>query len=225
MNFHKPNRILTRAARPAALIEANLRDLLRQLGEAVAGRAGVPVTVVRNKIDLLDEPPGIAEADGRTVVSLSALTGAGIDALRTHLKDCAGFLPDRPGALSARRRHLDALARETTSADELVALCMRCGEVNLTVMGMLDEAHTTRYGHPEPTPVRIHPKKGKAILVSGHDLKDLEEILKQSQGKGINVYTHGEMLPTHAYPKLKAFEHLAGNYGGAWQDQSKRQAD
>jgi hydroxylamine reductase len=98
---------------------------------------------------------------------------------------------------------------------------MRCGEVNLKVMGMLDTANTGAYGHPVPAKVRVNPLKGKALLVSGHDLKDLENILRQTEGKGINVYTHGEMLPAHGYPGLKKYRHLAGNYGGAWQDQQK----
>jgi hydroxylamine reductase len=101
-----------------------------------------------------------------------------------------------------------------------VALNLRCGEVNLKVMELLDAANTGAYGHPTPTSVRVEPLKGKAILVSGHDLKDLEELLKQTEGKGINVYTHGEMLPAHGYPKLKAYKHLVGNYGGAWQVQA-----
>ncbi len=88
-------------------------------------------------------------------------------------------------------------------------------------MGLLDAANTGAYGHPVPTKVRVEPLKGKAILVSGHDLKDLYELLVQTEGKGINVYTHGEMLPAHSYPKLHAFKHLAGNYGGAWQEQRK----
>ncbi|HOO55563.1 MAG TPA: hydroxylamine reductase [bacterium] len=114
---------------------------------------------------------------------------------------------------------LDFLTRENPSVDELLGLALRCGEANLRVMELLDAANTGAYGHPEPTGVRVTPLKGKAILVSGHDLKDLEEILKQSEGKGINVYTHGEMLPCHGYPGLKKYQHLAGNYGGAWQNQ------
>jgi len=114
---------------------------------------------------------------------------------------------------------LDYLTNEHPTVDALVGLCLRCGEVNLKVMELLDAAHTGAYGHPVPTAVRVEPVKGKAILVSGHDLKDLEELLKQTEGKGINVYTHGEMLPAHGYPKLKAYKQLVGNYGGAWQDQ------
>lgn len=116
---------------------------------------------------------------------------------------------------------LSYLCNDKYSVDELFNYCMRCGEINLKVMGMLDEAHTSTYGHPVPTKVRITPLKGKAILVSGHDLKDLEELLKQTEGKGINIYTHGEMLPAHGYPGLKRYKHLVGNYGGAWQDQQK----
>ncbi len=116
---------------------------------------------------------------------------------------------------------LDFLVKENVTADELLAASLKCGEVNLKIMGLLDEANTGVYGHPEPTKVRIEPVKGKAILVSGHDLKDLEAVLVQTEGKGINVYTHGEMLPAHGYPGLKKYKHLAGNYGGAWQDQKK----
>ena len=116
---------------------------------------------------------------------------------------------------------LDYLAHESPCLDELVALAFKVGEVNLTVMGLLDAANTGAYGNPVPTAVRVEPVKGKAIVVSGHDLKDLEALLKQTEGKGINVYTHGEMLPAHGYPELKKYKHLVGNYGGAWQDQRK----
>ena len=103
--------------------------------------------------------------------------------------------------------------------DELLGWALKVGELNLKIMELLDSVHTQTYGNPEPTPVRITPVKGKCILVSGHDLKDLEELLKQTAGKGINVYTHGEMLPCHAYPGLKKYPHLVGNFGGAWQNQ------
>ena len=116
---------------------------------------------------------------------------------------------------------LNFLTKDAPTIDELVAMNLKCGEVNLKVMGLLDAANTGAYGNPVPTPVRIEPIKGKAILVSGHDLKDLEELLKQTEGKGINVYTHNEMLPAHGYPGLKKYKHLVGNYGGAWQDQRK----
>jgi hydroxylamine reductase len=107
------------------------------------------------------------------------------------------------------------------SADDLVGLALKCGEVNLRAMELLDAGNTGTYGHPVPTKVPLGAKQGKAILVSGHDLKDLEDILKQTAGKGINVYTHGEMLPCHGYPGLKKYSHFYGHYGTAWQNQAK----
>jgi hydroxylamine reductase len=104
---------------------------------------------------------------------------------------------------------------------DFVGLAMECGRINLVTMELLNKAHTDRYGHPVPTPVNLGTKAGKAILVTGHDLRMLEELLKQTEGKGINIYTHGEMLPAHGYPGLKKYAHLAGNFGGAWQDQAK----
>jgi hydroxylamine reductase len=104
---------------------------------------------------------------------------------------------------------------------DFVGLAMECGRINLVTMELLNKAHTDRYGHPVPTPVQLGTKAGKAILVTGHDLRMLEELLKQTEGKGINIYTHGEMLPAHGYPGLKKYTHLAGNFGGAWQDQAK----
>ena len=111
--------------------------------------------------------------------------------------------------------------KKDIGADELLGLVLKCGEVNLRTMELLDEANTGTYGHPVPTKVPLGVKKGKAILVSGHDLKDLEEILKQTEGKGINIYTHGEMLPCHGYPELKKYSHFCGHYGTAWQNQAK----
>jgi len=109
--------------------------------------------------------------------------------------------------------------------EEWVALTLKCGEINLKAMGILDAANTGKYGDPVPTEVPLGAKKGKAILVSGHDLKDLEAILKQTEGKDINVYTHGEMLPTHAYPELKKHPHFYGHYGTAWQNQHREFAE
>ncbi len=120
---------------------------------------------------------------------------------------------------------LNYLTLPNPQVGELLGWNLKCGEVNLKVMELLDAANTGSYGNPVPTPVRMTAVKGKAILVSGHDLKDLAELLKQTEGKGINIYTHGEMLPAHGYPELKKFKHLAGNYGGAWQDQQKEFAD
>ncbi|MBE0584001.1 MAG: hydroxylamine reductase, partial [Desulfofustis sp.] len=117
------------------------------------------------------------------------------------------------------------LTRTDLGLDELVALVLKCGEVNLKAMELLDAGNTGTYGHPVPTPVPLGHKAGKAILVSGHDLRDLQLLLEQTAGKGIFVYTHGEMLPCHAYPELKKFPHFYGHYGTAWQNQHKEFAE
>ena len=117
---------------------------------------------------------------------------------------------------------LSALTDDALSAEELIRLTMRTGEIALAVMKTLDEANTGVYGDPAPHKVKIHMKKGPFIVVSGHDLKDLEMLLAQTQGKGIHVYTHGEMLPAYGYEGLKKYTHLVGNFGGAWQDQQSQ---
>lgn len=114
-----------------------------------------------------------------------------------------------------------ATLNNALGVDDLVGLVLKCGEINLKAMEILDAGNTETYGHPVPTSVPLGARKGKAILVSGHDLKDLEDILKQTEGKGINVYSHGEMLPCHGYPELKKFAHFYGHYGTAWQNQAK----
>ncbi|GBF34908.1 hydroxylamine reductase [Desulfocucumis palustris] len=114
-----------------------------------------------------------------------------------------------------------AIADKSLGLNDWVGLALKCGEVNLRVMELLDAGNTGTYGHPVPTGVPLGHKKGKCILVSGHDLKDLAELLKQTEGKGIYVYTHGEMLPTHGYPELKKYKHFYGHYGTAWQNQKK----
>ena len=116
---------------------------------------------------------------------------------------------------------LAATADKSIPLGDWVALALKVGEVNLKAMELLDAGNTGTFGHPEPTAVALGPKAGKAILVSGHDLLDLKTLLQQTEGKGINIYTHGEMLPTNAYPELKKFSHLAGHYGTAWQNQKK----
>ncbi len=110
---------------------------------------------------------------------------------------------------------------DTLSVEDLVGLALKCGEVNLKAMELLDAANTGTFGHPVPTRVPLGVKKGKAILVSGHDLNDLGELLKQTVGKNIQIYTHGEMLPCHGYPELKKYDHFYGHYGTAWQNQKK----
>jgi hydroxylamine reductase len=176
----------------------SLRDLVQQ-GEAVS---------VDKRIERLG-----ADVAGLEELLLYGLKGAA--AYAYHVKE---FDSEDETVYAFFHKALDYLTQEDEhTVDSLLGWCLDCGEMNLRAMELLDAAHVSRFGDPEPTEVRVEPVKGKAILVSGHDLLDLEELLKQTQGKGVNVYTHGEMLPAHAYPGLKKYEHLAGNYGGAWQ--------
>ncbi len=120
---------------------------------------------------------------------------------------------------------LAAILREELDLNGWVGLVLKCGEINLRTMELLDAGNTGAFGHPVPTSVPLYAKKGKAILISGHDLKDLAALLQQTEGKGINIYTHGEMLPAHGYPELKKYPHFYGHYGTAWQNQAKEFAE
>lgn len=175
---------------------------------------GLPVSVAERKSLLGEDIHSLQE------IIIYGLKGAA--AYYDHAK-ILGYENDK--LIGEFWKLLDFLNNSKATIDELFEQVLKTGELNYKVMGLLNEANTSTYGNPEPTQVRITPVKGKAILVSGHDLKDLEEILKQTEGKGINVYTHGEMLPCNAYPKLKKYAHLVGNYGGAWQDQQKEFKD
>ena len=117
---------------------------------------------------------------------------------------------------------LEAITDNTLTVEELIRLTLKTGDMAIEIMKKLDEANTTIYGNPSTHTVNVHIKKGPFIIVSGHDLKDLEMLLKQTEGLGINIYTHGEMLPSHGYEGLKKYKHLVGNFGGAWQDQQKQ---
>jgi hydroxylamine reductase len=123
--------------------------------------------------------------------------------------------------LSFVQEVLLATTDDSLAADDLVALVLKAGEMGVEAMRLLDEANTSTYGHPEPTQVSIGVRSGPAILVSGHDLRDLEELLEQTEGTGVNVYTHGEMLPANAYPAFKKYDHFVGNYGGSWWHQQR----
>jgi hydroxylamine reductase len=160
------------------------------------------------------------EYRGRTLAGLEELITYGLKGSAAYAEHARILGVEDQGIYAFFHEALDFLTEEQT-AEDLFSMALKVGEKNIRVMEMLDSANTGTYGHPEPTEVRVTPLKGKAIAVSGHDLKDLEELLKQTEGTGINVYTHGEMLPTLAYPGLKKYSHLAGNYGGAWQDQQK----
>ena len=116
---------------------------------------------------------------------------------------------------------LDATTNDELGVDELVGWVLKCGEMGVQAMALLDQANTGAYGNPEPTQVNLGVRPGPGILISGHDLRDLDELLQQTEGKGVNIYTHGEMLPANAYPAFKKYQHFVGNYGGSWWQQAE----
>ena len=167
-----------------------------------------------DKVGLKSEP----EKDPN-IVSLKHTTLFGLKGVAAYA-DHAAILGEEDDAVYAFiHEALAAMTDPTHTLDEWVSIAMRCGQTNVRAMELLDAGNTGRYGHPVPTSVPLGAKKGKAIAISGHDLKDLDLLLKQTEGKGITVYTHGEMLPTHGYPGLKKYPHFYGHYGTAWQNQ------
>jgi len=219
----------------AFLIEAaSIKERAKSLYEAACKRSGkkaeqLPCEVLwwtnLDNLDVLVETGALVGVQdkinklGPDVAGLQELIVYGLKGLAAYA-DHAQILGKEDDAVYAFiHKTLDRLTQKPTDIGELLQTALAVGEINLKAMELLDAGNTGTYGHPEPTQVRITPVKGKCIVVSGHDLKDLEELLKQTQGKGINVYTHGEMLPCNAYPGLKKYKHLVGNYGGAWQDQ------
>lgn len=229
VNFHQTRlqEILTQAVK--------IRDSVKDLYEAACKEHGVipetlggPAswTATGDMDDLILQ--GFKVSINRRTARLGA-DMAGLQELLTYgLKGAAAYYDhavrlglEEPDLFAGFHEGLDLLSREDATVSELLGQCLKAGELNYKVMGLLDKANTTAYGSPVPTSVHVEPIKGKAILVSGHDLKDLDALLKQTEGMGINIYTHGEMLPAHGYPKLKAYPHLVGNYGGAWQQQAE----
>ncbi len=158
---------------------------------------------------------------GADVHSLKWLLVFGIKGVAAYADHAALLGQEDQAVYAFIHEGLAATLDSEKTADEMMGLVLRCGEINLRAMELLDAGNTGRFGHPVPTKVPLGHRRGKALLVSGHDLMDLEKILEQSEGKGVYVYTHGEMLPTHGYPGLKKHEHFYGHYGTAWQNQRR----
>ena len=161
------------------------------------------------------------ETVGADVIGLRALLLYGLKGVAAYAYH-AGVLGERREAVAEGVAHvLDLLAGDPTDLEAMLGEALALGRCNFAAMEALDAGNTGTFGTPSPAAVRITPVAGKAILVSGHELSDLAAILEATAGTGINVYTHGELLPAHGYPKLRAHPHLVGNYGGAWQDQQQ----
>ncbi|MGY6240697.1 hydroxylamine reductase [Burkholderia ambifaria] len=227
VNFH--------AARFVALLReaAQTRDRVKAACEAHARAAGTALPVLHGPAEwqpaddlagLLKQAASVGidaglDTVGADIVGLRALVLYGLKGVCAYAHHAQVLGYERDDIYEGVDAALAFLAGNPADVDALLAHALDLGRLNLTVMELLDNANTGRFGAQQPSAVRVSPVAGKAILVSGHDLGDLHALLEQTAGTGIQVYTHGEMLPAHAYPSLKAFPHLAGNYGGAWQDQ------
>ena len=187
-------------AGPAAFVPATTREGL------LAQAADVGVLAGRERV-------------GDDIVGLRALVLYGLKGVCAYAWHAQVLGHVREEIYAGVEAALAFLADGPSDSEALLEQALALGQLNLTVMETLDSANTTTFGTPEPTVVRMTPVAGKAILASGHDLRDLMALLEATKDQGINVYTHGELLPALAYPAFKAFPHLVGNYGGAWQEQ------
>jgi hydroxylamine reductase len=212
---------------------AAVRDRLRDQAAAAAHRLGRPAETLTgpaafepaaSRQGMLAQAAGVGVLAGRDlvgddIIGLRALVLYGLKGVCAYAYHAEVLGHAREEIYAGVEQALVFLAGGPTDGEALLEQALALGRLNLTVMETLDGANTGTFGMPEPTVVRMTPVRGKAILASGHDLKDLMALLEATRDQGINVYTHGELLPAHAYPALKAFPHLVGNYGGAWQDQ------
>jgi len=211
-----------------------LREKLKTKVESAGGRIGWsngPSNFQpKNSLDDLvkqGEKVGIKSypADDPDILSLKHTVLYGIKGVSAYADHALILGQEDDSVYAYVHEGLAAIQRDDMGVDDWVKMALGCGEAAYKAMELLDAGNTNTYGHPVPTKVPLGYKKGKAILVSGHDLKDLEELLKQTEGKGITIYTHGEMLATHGYPKLKEYQHFYGQFGTAWQKQQKEFAD
>lgn len=163
---------------------------------------------------------GVLKTENEDVRSLRELVTYGIKGMAAYADHAFNLGYENNDLYSYMQKGLASITDDTLSVDELVALVLECGKYGVDAMALLDEANTTTYGNPEITKVNIGVRNNPGILISGHDLKDMEELLKQTEGTGVDVYTHSEMLPANYYPAFKKYDHLVGNYGNAWWKQN-----
>lgn len=186
-----------------------------------AGAALVPADTVEGMLKQAAKFMLQLEQRNDDVTSLRSLILFGLKGMAAYADHARIMGKEDPAVNAFFSEALSAIREDTLTADDLITLTLKTGEVNLRCMELLDNGHIEHFGHPVPTAVPTGVRQGPAILVSGHDLPDLEMLLQQIEGKGITIYTHGEMLPAHGYPGLKKYAHLYGNYGSAWQNQQK----
>lgn len=213
------------------------RDVfIKEIGKALSIREGLKgqVTVEGNLHDAATWAPtsvaeydvkaaevGVLKTENEDVRSLRELLIYGLKGMAAYLVHANNLGFDKKEINAFTRKALIASLDDSLSADDLFGLVVECGQFGVEVMALLDQANTESYGHPEMTEVDLGVRKNPAILITGHDLSDMAELLKQTEGTGVDVYTHSEMLPAQYYPAFKKYEHFAGNYGNAWWKQKE----
>ncbi|MCW3805754.1 hydroxylamine reductase [Plebeiibacterium marinum] len=204
---------------------------LRDQIKASLNKAGASVTsddksityAGKSKDDFLKVAPaiGILSIENEDIRSLKELLTYGIKGMAAYAEHALNLGYESKEICQFIQKALVATTNNSLSGDELVGLVLECGKYGVDVMALLDKANTESYGNPEITSVNLGVRNNPAILISGHDLKDMEELLKQTEGTGVDVYTHSEMLPANYYPAFKKYEHFVGNYGNAWWKQKE----
>ncbi|MBR3050323.1 MAG: hydroxylamine reductase [Selenomonadaceae bacterium] len=204
-------------------VEQTLRTKTKLLAE-ISDKKNLPAaalwTDTRENFDAKAETVGILATENEDIRSLRELIIYGLKGLCAYMKHANRLGYDSEEINAFAQATLAKLLDDSLSGDDLTALALETGKFGVDVMALLDKANTETYGNPEVTKVKLGVGKNPAILISGHDLRDLEQLLEQTEGTGVDVYTHGEMLPAHYYPKFKKFKHLVGNYGNAWHLQT-----
>lgn len=197
-----------------------LRDQLAK-DASYQGNNDAAVFTVSSREDMLKKAAsvGVLATENEDVRSLRELIIYGVKGMAAYVEHALNIGKENNDIYAFTYEALAATLNDSLSADDLVALTLKTGELGVSAMALLDEANTSRYGNPEITTVNIGVRKNPAILISGHDLVDMEQLLEQTQGTGVDVYTHGEMLPAHYYPAFKKYDNFAGNYGNAWWKQ------
>lgn len=197
-------------------------DLLNKLSNKEGlSEAALWTATTREEYDAKSREVGVLVTKDEDIRSLRELITYGLKGLSAYMKHANELSYDNEEINAYMQETLAKLLNDNLTVDELVALTLETGKVGVDGMALLDSANTGTYGHPEMTKVNIGVRNNPGILVSGHDLKDLEQLLEQTKGTGVDVYTHSEMLPAHYYPAFKKYDHFVGNYGNAWWKQKE----
>ncbi len=215
-------KIVTKISEGIKLREAIKNELVAKNVEITCDDFSVTYSG-NSKDDYLKVAPaiGVLSIENEDIRSLKELLTYGVKGMAAYAEHAFNLGYENDDVTKIIQKALIATTNKNLSADELVALVLECGKFGVDVMALLDKANTESYGNPEITSVNLGVRNNPAILISGHDLKDMEELLKQTEGTGVDVYTHSEMLPANYYPAFKKYEHFVGNYGNAWWKQKE----